>query len=71
MSDLIWRTESAYDFPLLVKNMLATPLVNNPEQEIVYRGELRFTYRQFRERVGRLAAALRRTRRQAGRHGRA
>jgi fatty-acyl-CoA synthase len=58
MSDLIWRTDSAYDFPLLVKNMLATPLVDDPEQEIVYRGELRFTYRQFRERVGRLAAAL-------------
>ncbi len=59
MSDLIWRTDSAYDFPLLVKNMLAAPLVDDPEQEIVYRGELRFTYRQFRERVGRLAAALR------------
>jgi fatty-acyl-CoA synthase len=59
MSDLIWRTESAYDFPLLVKNMLAAPLVDDPDQEIVYRGELRFTYRQFRERVGRLAAALR------------
>ena len=58
MSDLIWRTDSAYDFPLLVKNMLAAPLVDDPEQEIVYRGELRFTYRQFRERVGRLAAAL-------------
>ncbi len=58
MSDLIWRTDSAYDFPLLVKNMLAAPLVNDPDQEIVYRGELRFTYRQFRERVGRLAAAL-------------
>ena len=59
MSDLIWRTDSAYDFPLLVKNMLAAPLVDDPDQEIVYRGELRFTYRQFRERVGRLAAALR------------
>jgi fatty-acyl-CoA synthase len=58
MSDLIWRTDCAYDFPLLVKNMLATPVVNDLEQEIVYRGELRFTYRQFRERVGRLAAAL-------------
>jgi fatty-acyl-CoA synthase len=59
MSDLIWRTESAYDFPLLVKNMLAAPLVDDPDQEIVYRGELRFTYRQFRERVGPPAAGQR------------
>ena len=58
MSDLIWRTDSAYDFPLLVKNILVAPLMDDPDQEIVYRGELRFTYRQFRERVGRLAAAL-------------
>jgi fatty-acyl-CoA synthase len=60
MSDanLIWRTESAYDFPLLIKNMFAAPLVDDPDQEIVYRGELRFTYREFRERVARLATAL-------------
>jgi fatty-acyl-CoA synthase len=59
MSDLIWRTDSAYDYPLLVKNMLAAPIVDDPAQEIVYRGDVRYTYSQFRERVGRLAAALR------------
>ena len=56
--NLVWRTDSAYDYPLLIKNLLAGPLADDPEQEIVYRGELRFTYRQFRERVGRLAGAL-------------
>ncbi len=58
MDNLITKTESAYSYPLLVKNLFRTPIVDNPEQEIVYRGEKRFTYRQFRERVGRLAAAL-------------
>jgi fatty-acyl-CoA synthase len=60
MSDLnlVWRTDSAYDYPLLIKNLLRGPVVDDPDREIVYRGELRFTYRQFRERVGRLAAAL-------------
>ncbi len=54
----IWRTESAYGYPLLIKNLLLSPVVDNPDQEIVYRGEKRFTYRQFRERVARLASAL-------------
>ena len=58
MDDLIWRTESAFDFPLTIKNMFAAPLANNPEQEITYRGQVRLTYRTFRERVARLAAAL-------------
>ena len=59
MSDnLIWRTGSAYDYPLLIKNMFAAPLVDAPDQEIVYRGDRRFTYRQFRDRVARLASAL-------------
>ncbi len=54
----IWRTESAYGYPLLIKNLLFSPAADNPDQEIVYRGEKRFTYRQFRERVARLASAL-------------
>jgi fatty-acyl-CoA synthase len=56
-SDL-FTTESAYRYPLLLKNLLSAPVVDNPDQEIVYRGTLRFTYRQFRERVRRLASAL-------------
>jgi len=48
----------AYAYPLLIKNILLSPLADNPDREIVYRGQLRFTYRQFRERVARLAGAL-------------
>jgi fatty-acyl-CoA synthase len=54
----IFRTPSAYDFPLLIKQLWITPLANSPEQTISYRGERRHTYRQTRERVGRLASAL-------------
>jgi fatty-acyl-CoA synthase len=59
MSDtLIPRTPSAYDYPLLIKNLLFFPAVNNPDQEIVYRDLYRGTYRQLRERVRRLANLL-------------
>lgn len=49
---------SAYDYPLLVKRILHTPITFDPDREIVYKGSLRFTYRQFHERVARLASAL-------------
>ncbi|MEI8356181.1 MAG: fatty acid--CoA ligase, partial [Deltaproteobacteria bacterium] len=55
---LIPRTESAYDYPLLVKRLLFHPVVDNPEQEIVYRFLHRYTYRDMRARVRRLAGAL-------------
>ncbi|CAG0955186.1 fatty acid--CoA ligase [Geobacter sp.] len=59
MSDtLISRTPSAYDYPLLIKNLLFSPVVDNPDQEIVYRNLYRGTYRTLRERVRRLANAL-------------
>lgn len=48
----------AYAFPLLIKQLWPMPLMNYPDQEIVYRDRLRITYRQCRERVGRLADAL-------------
>lgn len=54
---LITRTPSAYDYPLLIKNLLFCPVVDAPEQEIVYRSH-RFTYRDLRQRVARLASAL-------------
>lgn len=48
----------AYAYPLLVKQLWHAPLTHSPDQEIVYRDLHRFTYRQLRERVGRLAAGL-------------
>lgn len=48
----------AYQSQLLIKNILLTPLAYNPQQEIVYRGEMRFTYQQFHQRINKLANAL-------------
>ena len=55
---LIPRTESAYGYPLLIKNLLLSSLANNADQEIVYRGQLRFSYRTLGERIRRLADTL-------------
>lgn len=52
------RTNSAYDYQLLIKNLLLCPVADNPEQEIIYRGSFRYTYRELRLRVRRLANAL-------------
>ena len=51
-------TPSAYAYPLLIKQLLHTPLARAPEQEIVYRDSFRTTYRGLRERIGRLASGL-------------
>src|SRR6266566_2782195 len=57
-ASLIERTPSAYDYPLLIKHLLHTPLATAPEQEIVYRDISRYTYRTLRQRIGRLASGL-------------
>lgn len=55
---LISRTQSAYTYPLLIKNLLQFPIVNCPDQEIVYRDLQRFSYKTLHERICRLANAL-------------
>jgi len=57
-ASLIEHTPSAYDYPLLIKHLLHTPLATAPEQEIVYRDISRYTYRTLRQRIGRLASGL-------------
>ncbi|MFP4668434.1 MAG: fatty acid--CoA ligase [Desulfobacterales bacterium] len=54
----IKSTPSAYNYQLLIKHILPTPLIYAPEQEIVYRDVHRYTYRDFAKRVARLANAL-------------
>ncbi|HWS00431.1 MAG TPA: AMP-binding protein, partial [Prolixibacteraceae bacterium] len=58
MSNLIEKTKSAYAYPLLIKQLFAAPMANNPDQEIVYRDQLTITYKTWQERVHRLANAL-------------
>src|SRR6266567_4008310 len=57
-ASLIEHTPSAYDYPLLIKHLLYTPLATAPEQEIVYRDISRYNYRTLRQRIGRLASGL-------------
>ena len=55
---LIQVAKTAYQYPLIVKQLWHGPLMQSPDQEIVYRDRQRFTYRQIRERIGRLASVL-------------
>ena len=57
-SQYISQTPSAYGFPLLIKGLLESGVKRSPEQEIVSANQNRFTYREFAERVGRLASGL-------------
>jgi fatty-acyl-CoA synthase len=54
----IVHAPSAYGNPLLIRSLFRTGLAQAPEQEIVYGDRKRLTYREFGERVGRLASAL-------------
>ena len=55
---IIQPTPSAYNYQLLIKHLLTTPLIYSPDQEIVYRDIKRYTYAEFGKRVSRLANAL-------------
>src|SRR5215470_14430314 len=55
---LIDAARSAYHYPLLIKQLLHTPMVQCLGQQIVYRDLKRLTYRELRDRIGRLASAL-------------
>jgi acyl-CoA synthetase (AMP-forming)/AMP-acid ligase II len=69
MTEIIQDAKSAYKYPLLVKQLWHAPLVQAPDQVIVYRDMKRFTYRQLRERIGRLASSLARRHRGRARLG--
>jgi non-ribosomal peptide synthetase component E (peptide arylation enzyme) len=55
---VVAAAKSAYQYPLIVKQLWHAPLLQAADQEIVNRDLKRFTYRELRRRVGRLASAL-------------
>ncbi|MDM0028288.1 fatty acid--CoA ligase [Variovorax saccharolyticus] len=57
-ANLVAPTPSAYTYPLLVKQLLVNALSLHGDQEISYRGEMRYSFHEFRHRIGRLASAL-------------
>jgi fatty-acyl-CoA synthase len=54
----IVHTPSAYEFPLLIKQLLITPIARATANEIVYRDQLRFGYPKLISRISQLANAL-------------
>jgi fatty-acyl-CoA synthase len=54
----IYRPGECYDYPLIIKKLLNTPLTYAPEQQIVYRDQMRYTYRDLNARIHRLAGGL-------------
>ena len=54
----ISKAPSAYSYPLLIKQLLLTPILYAPDQEIVYQDKVRLTYREFYKRIHRLASGL-------------
>ena len=54
----IATTPSAYAYPLLIKQLLHSSRATAGDQEIVYRDQYRGNYRQFFERIGRMANVL-------------
>ncbi len=55
---MIDKSPSAYDYPLLLKNLLQTPSVHTRHKEIVYAKFRRHDYREFFQRVAQLANGL-------------
>ncbi|GBC63534.1 long-chain fatty acid--CoA ligase [Desulfonema ishimotonii] len=58
MAEKVYQPGEHYEYPLIIKKLLNTPLVYSPDQEIVYRDQSRYTYRDLNERIGRLASGL-------------
>lgn len=58
MTEKNYAPGEAYSYPLIIKKILNTPLIYAPDQEIVYRDKLRYTYRDLNDRVHRLAGGL-------------
>jgi len=55
---IVAPTPSAYDYPLLVKQLLVNALAVSANQEITYRGRQRYSYGGLYRRIGQLANTL-------------
>lgn len=58
MSNIYHSAPSAYDYPLIVKQLLNRAKTVSLEQEIVYADKKRFTYKELFGRINRLANVL-------------
>lgn len=53
-----YQPGTAYDYPLIIKKLLNTPMIYAPDQKIVYRDKMRYTYRDLNRRIHCLAGGL-------------
>ena len=58
MAKRVYQPGEPYDYQLTIGQLLETPKFYAPNQEIVYRDKVRYTYRDLFERINRLAGAL-------------
>ena len=58
MSEKTYQPGECYHYPLIIKKLLTAPKAAALDQEIVYRDQLRYTYREMMARVHRLASGL-------------
>ena len=58
MSNLYHSAPSAYDYPLLIKQLLNRAKTVSQDQEIIYADKKRFTYADFFKRINQLANVL-------------
>ena len=58
MAEKTYQPGENYQYPLIIKKLLNTPLLNSPDREIVYSDRHRCTYKDLNKRIGTLANAL-------------
>ncbi|MFG1490769.1 AMP-binding protein, partial [Oceanospirillum sp. HFRX-1_2] len=63
---ILQGAKAAKSYPLLIKQIFASAGRFEPDNEIIYRGDTRFSYRQFYQRVQQLANAMKAAGVQAG-----
>ena len=58
MSGKSFQPGEHYQYPLIIKKLLNTPLIYSPDREIVYADKHRYNYQALNERIHRLANGL-------------
>ncbi len=58
MKEKTYKPGECYNYQLTLDKLLLTPLACAPEQEIIYRGKSRYTYRTLYDRIHREAGGL-------------
>jgi fatty-acyl-CoA synthase len=58
MLEKVYHPGENYQYPLIIKKLLNTPLIYSPEREIVYSDRCRYNYQILNERIHRLANGL-------------